>query len=68
VTAVFAADVDPQPFAHFGTLVAASPREIALLVAQEDLPALVTRLGMLPLADLVVEAPSLEEAFLERYR
>jgi ABC-2 type transport system ATP-binding protein len=68
VTAVFAADVDPQPFAHFGALVAASPREVSLLVAQEELPALVTRLGMLPLADLVVEAPSLEEAFLERYR
>ena len=30
--------------------------------------ALVARLGMLPLADLVVEPPSLEEAFLERYR
>jgi ABC-2 type transport system ATP-binding protein len=68
VTAVFAADVDPQPFAHFGALVASSPREVALLVAQEQLPALVARLGMLPLADLVVEAPSLEEAFLERYR
>jgi ABC-2 type transport system ATP-binding protein len=68
VTAVFAADVDPQPFAHFGAVVTASPREISLLVAQEELPALVARLGMLPLADLVVEAPSLEEAFLERYR
>lgn len=68
VTAAFAADVDAQALAHFGTLVTSSPREIVLLVAQEELPALVARLGMLSLADLVVEAPSLEEAFLERYR
>jgi len=68
VTAAFAADVDPQTLAHFGAPVASTPREIVLLVAQEELPALVARLGMLPLADLVVEAPSLEEAFLERYR
>ena len=68
VTASFGGDVDPQSLAHFGELVASSAREVALLVAQEELPALVARLGMLPLADLVVEAPSLEEAFLERYR
>jgi ABC-2 type transport system ATP-binding protein len=68
VTAAFSADVDPQTLAHFGAPVTSTPREIVLLVAQEELPALVARLGMLPLADLVVEAPSLEEAFLERYR
>ncbi len=68
VTASFSADVDAHAFAHFGELVASAPREIVLLVPQEELPALVARLGMLPLADLVVEAPSLEEAFLERYR
>ena len=68
VVAAFAGDVDHQAFAHFGTVLEATPRRIALLVAQESLPALVARLGMLPLADLVVEPPSLEEAFLERYR
>ena len=68
VTAVFAADVDPGGLAHFGELVAGAPREVTLLVAQGQLPALVARLGMLPLADLVVEPPSLEEAFLEHYR
>ena len=49
-------------------MIEATPRRVALLVAQAELPALVARLGMLPLADLVVEPPSLEEAFLERYR
>ena len=68
VTATFAADVDHQALAHFGEVLAASPREIALRVAQEELPALVARLGMLPVTDVVVEPPSLEEAFLEHYR
>jgi ABC-2 type transport system ATP-binding protein len=68
VTATFAADVDHQALAHFGEVLSASPREIALRVAQEELPALVARLGMLPVTDLVVEPPSLEEAFLEHYR
>ncbi len=68
VTASFSADVDPPSLAHFGEVLAADPREVTLRVAQADLPALVARLGMLPLADLVVEPPSLEEAFLERYR
>ena len=68
VIAVFAGDVDHEALAHFGTVLESTPRRITLLVAQEGLPALVARLGMLPLADLVVEPPSLEEAFLERYR
>ncbi len=68
VAARFTADVDAQALAHFGQLEQASPREVTLLVAQEQLPALVARLGMLPVEDLVVEPPGLEEAFLERYR
>jgi ABC-2 type transport system ATP-binding protein len=68
VLADFAADVDASGFAHFGALVAGSPRHVELLVAQQEIPALVARLGMLPLADLVVERPTLEEAFLEHYR
>jgi ABC-2 type transport system ATP-binding protein len=68
VRAEFTADVDPSALAHFGDLVAGSPRQVELLVAQREIPALVARLGMLPLADLVLERPSLEEAFLEHYR
>jgi ABC-2 type transport system ATP-binding protein len=68
VRADFTADVDPSGLAHFGELVAGDARHVELLVAQREIPALVARLGMLPLADLVVERPSLEEAFLEHYR
>ncbi|MBI1723476.1 MAG: ABC transporter ATP-binding protein [Gemmatimonadetes bacterium] len=68
VVAVFSQDVDGGSLAHFGEIVEREPRRVALHVAQADLPALVARLGMLPLVDLVVEPPSLEEIFLERYR
>ncbi len=68
VRADFLADVDPQALAHFGDLVVGDPRHVELLVAQQQIAALVARLGMLPLADLVIERPSLEEAFLEHYR
>jgi ABC-2 type transport system ATP-binding protein len=68
VAVEFTQDLDGTSLAHFGELVERGPRRVVLRVAQADLPALVARLGMLPLADLVIEAPSLEEAFLERYR
>jgi ABC-2 type transport system ATP-binding protein len=64
----FASDVDLHALAPLGTVIEATPRKVVLLVAQVGLAALVVRLGTLPLADLVVEPPSLEEAFLERYR
>ena len=68
VIADFAADVDTTALGHFGEVTVARPRHVELLVAQATLPALVARLGMLPLQDVVVERPSLEEAFLEHYR
>ncbi|HXY68279.1 MAG TPA: ABC transporter ATP-binding protein [Gemmatimonadales bacterium] len=68
VIADFGADVDAASLAHFGDLVVAKPRHVELLVAQAALPALVARLGMLPLADVAIERPTLEEAFLEHYR
>jgi ABC-2 type transport system ATP-binding protein len=68
VVADFSADVDAASLGHFGELIVAHPRHVELLVAQATLPALITRLGMLPLVDVVVERPTLEEAFLEHYR
>ena len=68
VIADFAGDVDAAGLAHFGQVLASSPRRVEMLVAQAQVPALVARLGMLPLADVVIERPSLEEAFLEHYR
>jgi ABC-2 type transport system ATP-binding protein len=68
VVALFSADVDPGGLAAFGRVTTASPRRVELLVEAANVPALVGRLGQLPLADLLIEAQSLEEAFLERYR
>jgi ABC-2 type transport system ATP-binding protein len=68
VMADFSADIDPSSLAHFGTVTVALPRHVELLVSQAQVPALVARLGMLPLADVVVERPTLEEVFLEHYR
>jgi len=68
VTAVFGADVDPGAFAAFGTTLTSAPRRVELLVDTGRVPALVGLLATLPLVDLLVEAPSLEDAFLERYR
>jgi HEAT repeat protein len=48
IVAVFKGDVDHGALAHFGTLLEAEPRKVVLLVAQEEIPALVAlyqRLG-----------------------
>jgi ABC-2 type transport system ATP-binding protein len=68
VTARFGAPVDPAALASFGEIVRSDDGGVELLVAQADLPALVARVGLLPLADLIVEPPSLEDVFLEHYR
>ena len=68
VRARFAEPVDAAPLAHFGELVHREAASVELLVAQADLPALVTRIGLLPLTDLTIEPPSLEDVFLEQYR
>ena len=43
-------------------------RRAELAVPADRVPALVSRLATLPLTDLLIEPPSLEDAFLERYR
>ncbi len=68
VVADFADDVDVSALAGFGEVTASRGRHVELLVSHTDVPALVARLGMLPLADLLIEAPTLEDAFLEHYR
>ena len=68
VIAEFSADVDVTALAHFGDITAGTGRHVEMLVAQSQVAALVVRLGMLPLADVVIEHPTLEEAFLEHYR
>jgi ABC-2 type transport system ATP-binding protein len=68
VVATFAQDVDAGSLASFGEIVAATERRVELLVVQERIATLVVRLGVLPLADLVIEPARLEDAFLERYQ
>ena len=68
VAATFAQDVDATSLAAFGEITSASERRVELLVAQDRITALVVRLGVLPLADLVIEPARLEDAFLERYQ
>ncbi len=59
---------DAEALARFGTVTAREGARTELLVAARDVPALVAHLGTRPLADLTIEAPTLEDAFLEYYR
>ncbi|MDO8666352.1 MAG: ABC transporter ATP-binding protein [Gemmatimonadales bacterium] len=68
VVVEFREDVDAAALAAFGEVAGTEARRVVLLVMREKLPALVARLGMMPLADLLIEQPSLEETFLEQYR
>jgi ABC-2 type transport system ATP-binding protein len=65
----FSRDIDPGDLADVveGAVVI-SGRRAELVVPADRVPALVARLATLPLVDLLIEPPSLEDAFLERYR
>ena len=68
VRVTFTAPVDGAALAQLGEIVRQDAASIELRVAQDQLAALVARIGMLPLADLTVEPPSLEDVFMEHYR
>jgi len=68
VTMVFADDVDPSIVTAFGDVRVLGPRRVELHVAAGQVRALVARAASLPLEDLLIEAPSLEDAFREQYR
>jgi ABC-2 type transport system ATP-binding protein len=68
VLVVFGEDVDTASLSGFGDVVARSTRRVEMLVAADRVPALVGRLATLPLRDLLIEQPRLEDVFLERYR
>ena len=59
------ADVDPAALSEWGRVVTATARRIELLVPTDRVASFVKGLGSLPVADLQIEAPSLEDAFLE---
>jgi ABC-2 type transport system ATP-binding protein len=68
VVAIFREDVADADLSALGDLLVRSARRVELLVPTDRVPALVSRLAALPLLDLLIESPSLEDAFLERYR
>jgi ABC-2 type transport system ATP-binding protein len=68
VVAVFREDVNAADLAAIGDVVSSTARRVELMVAADRVPALVSRLAALPLLDLSIEPPRLEDAFLERYR
>ncbi|HYN10717.1 MAG TPA: ABC transporter ATP-binding protein [Vicinamibacterales bacterium] len=68
VVVLFRDDVDAADLSTYGEVVASTARRIELLVAADRVPSLVSRLATLPLLDLLIEPPRLEDAFLERYR
>jgi beta-exotoxin I transport system ATP-binding protein len=67
-TITFNRDIDPDDLAGLGTTVVMSGRHAELLVPADRVPALVAKLATMPLVDVLIEPPSLEDAFLERYR
>lgn len=68
VLLTFSTDVAPDRWESMGQVITASPRRMELLVDAARVPDLVRDLAALPLTDAVIEAPSFEAAFLERYR
>jgi beta-exotoxin I transport system ATP-binding protein len=68
VVAVFREDVSAADLAAIGDVVSSTARRVELMVAAGRVPVLVSRLAALPLLDLSIEPPRLEDAFLERYR
>jgi ABC-2 type transport system ATP-binding protein len=68
VRATFAAPTDTASLDGLGEVRSRTATEVELLVAQDALPDLVARLAGMPLADITIEPPSLEDAFLGFYR
>jgi beta-exotoxin I transport system ATP-binding protein len=68
VVITFTEDVDTSRVTDLGRVVVSQARHLEMLIPADRIPGLVNRLAALPLGDLRIEAPGLEDAFLERYR
>ena len=68
VRATLTAPADFAAVASFGDIVVRTDTSVEMLVVRANLPALISHLNALPLADLTIEPASLEDAFLEYYR
>lgn len=68
VTVIFRQPRPVSDFSDVGTVLAQSPLRVELLVQADAVPALVQRIAAIPIADLLIESQTLEDAFLEQYR
>lgn len=68
VTIIGRETLDVGILSAFGRVLAQSERRIELLVPTDDVPQFIARVGAMPIADLLIESQTLEDAFLEQYR
>lgn len=68
VTVVGREALDVAVLAAFGRVIAQSDRRVELLVQTDDVPRFAARVASMPIADLLIESQTLEDAFLEQYR
>ena len=68
VTVVGREALDVGVLATFGRVIAQSDRRVELLVPTDTVPQFTARVASMPIADLLIESQTLEDAFLEQYR
>ena len=68
VTIIGREALDVGMLSAFGRVLAQSERRIELLVSTDDVPRFIARVAAMPIADLLIESQTLEDAFLEQYR
>ena len=68
VTVVGREALDVSVLATFGRVIAQSDRRVELLVSTDDVPRFTAQVASMPIADLLIESQTLEDAFLEQYR
>ncbi len=68
VTVVGRDTLDAARLAAFGRVIAQSDRRVELLVPPDDVPRFVAQVASMPIADLLIESQTLEDAFLEQYK
>ena len=68
IVALFREDADTAALAAHGEVIVSGPRRIEMFVSADRVPAFVRQAASLPLLDLLIEPPRLEEAFRARYR
>ena len=68
VTVVGREALDVSVLSAFGRIISQSERRVELLLPTDDVPQFTARVASMPIADLLIESQTLEDAFLEQYR